>query len=476
MKTLLQNEIEQQDCWRLRPQFKSLGRLFKSIIQSEFTEPKELELRQQKNLSGLLKYCSEVVPYYKDLFAELKFDPNSVRQFSDLAALPVLERHVVQGQAKRLQTKKLPKGFVITGPTRTSGTSGQPVEVLQTQEYARTFGLMKLREYRWFRYEPSRKLSSIRNPGDLPGIDGELIQPNQTFLRETWPSVGYWFKTGPWVGLSETTPVEQQIAWLEEQRPAYLLAQSAPIEHLALAMQGEKLFDGFSGIEVISQQLTEDMRHRVETTFQVPVHQNYGLNEAGIVAARCPEGGRYHVHNEFYSIEIVDQNGRQVRAGETGRLLLTVYNNPAMPLIRYDTDDLAEAVEGPCPCGRTLPSFKNLHGRFRRTILCPPDTQSYWYAILHVISDADQALTEGLRQYQFHQYLDETYELRLVAVKKLPDKFEQALRASWNKAVDDEAPKLTVKYVDVIERPEGGKFQNFTSDFTNQEQTGEGRE
>ena len=46
-----------------------------------------------------------------------------------------------------------------------------------------------------------------------------------------------------------------------------------------------------------------------------------------------------------------------------------------MPLIRYDTGDLAQAVEGPCPCGRTLPSFGEIAGRYRRFAGLPDHTR-----------------------------------------------------------------------------------------------------
>ena len=103
------------------------------------------------------------------------------------------------------------------------------------------------------------------------------------------------------------------------------------------------------------------MREHIERSFGCPIHQNYGLNEIGLVATRC-DAGRYHVHSEHCIVEIVGPDGRSVAPGETGRLIVTGLNNWAMPLLRYDADDLGTAVEGPCPCGRTLPSFGDVVG------------------------------------------------------------------------------------------------------------------
>jgi phenylacetate-CoA ligase len=56
-------------------------------------------------------------------------------------------------------------------------------------------------------------------------------------------------------------------------------------------------------------------------------------------------------------------------------VLVTALQNLAMPLIRYDTGDIAMAVEGACPCGRTLPSFGEIAGRYRRYAGLPEGTR-----------------------------------------------------------------------------------------------------
>jgi phenylacetate-CoA ligase len=466
MATSLHKELKEQDRWQLLPGRRHFKKLFESIITNEFLRVEQILAGQLAQLKQLLQFCANEVPYYKGIFSELGFSPEDIKAVDDLVRLPFLGRKVVQKEGHRLRALKLPKGFKITGVNRTSGTTGQPVEVVQTQEYSRSFHLMKQREYRWFRFNPEEKLASIRNALDLPrSSDGKPLVKNSMIQKSAWPSVGNFFKTGPWFGLTDTTSMDDQVRWLERYRPNYILGQSALIEQLSLAYQGRKVYQEILAIEVISQQLTPEMRHRIETVFDVPVHQNYGLNEVGIVAARCPDEGRYHIHSEFCIVEIVDNDGNLCRPGERGRLLITALNNPAMPLIRYDTDDFAEAADGPCSCGRTLPSFKDIHGRYRRTTLCPPETWQYWDAILATVSSDDLQLTGDLRQYQLHQYLDKSFELRLVAENPLPAEFQDLLRKNWEKAVKGGAAKLTIKYVGVIERLNGGKFQNFTSDF-----------
>ncbi|MDP6591413.1 MAG: hypothetical protein QF449_03710 [Alphaproteobacteria bacterium] len=61
----------------------------------------------------------------------------------------------------------------------------------------------------------------------------------------------------------------------------------------------------------------------MEKMFGAPINLGYGLNEIGIVAACCPEAGRYHIHDEHCLVEIVDDDNQPVASGEFGRILVT---------------------------------------------------------------------------------------------------------------------------------------------------------
>jgi len=216
-------------------------------------------------------------------------------------------------------------------------------------------------------------------------------------------------------------------------------------------------------VVAISEQLTPSMRRYVERRFGTPVHQIYGLTEFGLAAVRC-DAGRYHVHREHCLVEILDDAGRACAPGETGRIVLTGLSNFTMPLIRYDTGDLAEAAAGDCPCGRTLPSFGEIVGRYGRIAYLPPGTMGPVLAVREAIESMPTDMMGGLREFQIHQYADKRMELRLVARTPLPEAFFARIRAVWAKATDAEGPELAILSVDQIPRS-GGKSEVFTSDF-----------
>jgi phenylacetate-CoA ligase len=209
------------------------------------------------------------------------------------------------------------------------------------------FSILAQRGHRWFRFDPMGALAFIRLADQLPTKRGQGANPHAATLRlNRWRYAGMYFETGPWLGFNVTNPVEEQIDWLARERPRNLATYSESLEHLCMATGGVTPADSIEATLAISEQLTPSMRQHVERTFAAPVSQFYGLNEIGLVAVRCT-AGRYHVHTEHCFVEVVDDNGQPAAPGSRGRIAVTALNNLAMPLLRYDTDDMAEAVDGP---------------------------------------------------------------------------------------------------------------------------------
>ena len=72
------------------------------------------------------------VPYYQEVFSGAGIDPESIRTLEDFRRIPVLQRRTYQDQFERFQAQALPPGMKATNRLRTSGTSGMPIEVWQT--------------------------------------------------------------------------------------------------------------------------------------------------------------------------------------------------------------------------------------------------------------------------------------------------------------------------------------------------------
>jgi phenylacetate-CoA ligase len=379
--------------------------------------------------------------------------------------LPILRKLDLRDNESAFHAERLPEGEKVNSEAKSTGTTGMPVRVRHTVRSNRMFALLKQREYRWFQFDPRGTLAMIRSPRALARRpDGSLLAEGEEIRVSNWPGIGRDFSTGPAIAFSILNPPEHQIAWLRQILPDHLLVLSATLEHLAFAAGDQRPCKSLKGVLAISEQLTPDMRAYVERRFDVPIHQNYGLNEIGLVAGRC-EAGRYHVHSEHCLVEIVRDDGSAAAPGEIGRLVVTGLSNLAMPLIRYDADDLARAVDGPCTCGRTLPSFGDIVGRYSRFAFLPERSFAMLEAVRATILKMPPHEIRDLRQFQLHQFRDGHFELRLLVRAPLPDVFAEQVNAAWAKAVRSSEQALWLRYVDAIERSPGGKYQVFTSDF-----------
>ena len=458
--TRVDEEREAQKSWRLkRPVAEST---IDKMVQREFLEPAVSRELEAQELRRILRFARSEVPYYRSqaAWAGLELDAPVGREA--LVTIPIISKRDVQDNVEQLQAERLPQGEKAVTWTSSSGTTGRPTRVLFSQHALLMFGLLVQRPLRWARIDPQWTQAVIRLARDLPRqADGAPLADGVVHRAPGWMYISSWFHTGPMIGFNRSNPVADQIDMLRRERPEYLIAFPGTIETLVYACQGKPV-DSLLAFRTISATLTPGMRDRVESATGLHVYEAYGLNEIGIVAHRC-DAGRYHVNAEHCVVEVVDAAGNPCKAGETGRVVVTGLTNFAMPLVRYDSGDIAEAVEGPCDCGRMLPSIGRIVGRYRAMRHAPEGTSRRINLVFGVIDGLPLAALANLREYQLHQFKNGSFELRLVTVGE-PEQLVSAVREAWD-AENDESTPLRFLQLDEIPVAPGGKQQEFTSEF-----------
>ncbi len=462
--TTLDEELAEQSRWRGRAKGDTAA--YDALVGNEFDTLEAQMARIAEALHRMLRISARHVPFYRERFARLGLDPEARDPFETLALLPVLQKQEVQKAARALIAEKFPDPRDrIASYTVSSGTTGRPTSVAHSARSWEIFGVLKQREYRWFRFDPAEKLVSIRLASQLSRMpDGSRLPDGEALKMPAWGHMGSAFDTGPHLHFNVTNPVETQLQFLREQQPRYLLSYPETLEHLAFAAAPESPAESIQSVLAVSEQLTPGMRRHIARSFGASVQQNYGLNEIGLVAVCC-EAGRYHVHSEHCHVEILDEAGKHVEPGKTGRIIVTSLTNAAMPLLRYDTGDLAKAVDSDCPCGRTMPAFGDVTGRYSRIAFLPEGTLGLVGTLSTAIGEMPFEHAHGLRQIQIHQYRDNRFELRVAATGPLQPVFAQIVHTAWALANVADRHPLDIVQVREIPRPPGGKFQLFTSDF-----------
>src|SRR5690606_37942786 len=75
-----------------------------------------------------------------------------------------------------------------------------------------------------------------------------------------------------------------------------------------------------------------------------------------------------HQHTNLIAVEIIDEDGKQVKEGEVGEVCITNLFVEAMPLWRYKTGDMARMYYDPCKCGRFSPRISGIAGRKKQML------------------------------------------------------------------------------------------------------------
>lgn len=467
MQTSHTTEQKANSIWKLHPNYRGSA-LHEQLAANEHRPVEELQKLRSRALRALLEHCYDLVPYYREIFAGLQIRRRHLRDPAILEELPILDKATIAANAQRLRPEFLTPEQRDTKITRTSGTTGQPTSIHHDRRSMGMFPWLKQRELRWFRYDPMGTLLSIRPDEELARTaEGALLKRREILQLDNWPYMAGLFQTGKSWAFTNLNTIHDQVELLNRLRPNYLIMQSSGLEFISLQEIDRETRDRLRGVQGIANTLTPAMRAQIESALGVPVHQDYGLNEIGIVAARCPEGGRYHVHEEHCLVEIVDEQGGPCAAGSKGRLLITSLTNYTMPLLRYDADDLAEATSGPCSCGRTLSSFGPVHGRYRRTAFLPEGTFERWGGLQASVYRLAKARPATVRRYQAYQDLSEAMEMRIDCDEEIFAELRQSCEQAYNDAcASNPAPPLTILRSTEFRGEKERKFQNFISEFT----------
>lgn len=128
---------------------------------------------------------------------------------------------------------------------------------------------------------------------------------------------------------------------------------------------GKDVINGnVKSIIAISESLSQYTKDSMTKYFSVPVLSRYSNLENGIIAQQSKNGAdEYYINSASYFIEIFDMHRDEVlKSDEIGRIVITDLFNYSMPMIRYDTGDVA-SMSYVIGNNIKIPVLKNLEGR-----------------------------------------------------------------------------------------------------------------
>src|SRR2546428_87470 len=228
---------------------------------------------------------------------------------------------------------------------QTSGTTGQPLKVLDTQE-----------SWDWW-------ADCWKSVYQAAGVTRDDI----VFLAFSFgPFIGFWSAyegakrlgalTVPGGGMDSL----QRLRVIEEIGATVLVCTPSYALRLAEVAQEHDMDMRSSSVRVTIHAgepgaSIPATRGRIERAWNARTYDHAGMTELGAYGYSCSEQQRLHVNESEFAAEILDpRNHQPVSEGQVGELVLTNLGRWGSPAIRYRTGDLVRHGGYSCGCGRAF--------------------------------------------------------------------------------------------------------------------------
>jgi phenylacetate-CoA ligase len=428
-----------EDRWQHRRIFSHLSELDRSQWRSRL----ELEHLQIERLRSLLAHAFSHCDYYRSVWKERGLNPSDVQSLADFERWPCINRDVIREH--RLHMRSTPGSDRLYAKT-TGGSSGVPLAFdICANSYARRTAAA-FRAYSW----------AGAHPGTKQWYLWGVPLGRRSRAAEWRDGLYHWIyqrRIANCFGMSDDT-IADYLADLNRYRPTCIVAYTNPLYFFARALDERRLRPHApESIIVGAEKLHDFQREAIAGVFQAPLFETYGSREFTLIAAECERHQGMHLTTENLVVEILDDEGRRVPAGQEGDVVITDLTNFGMPFIRYRNGDRAVAGVEQCSCGRGLPLLKKVVGRRLDVIHTPGGRHVPGEFFPHLLKDFPD-----VRRFQVIQVSPGSLVLRLVVGEGWTRESQRRLEHEVRSAVAEEM-SIEFEFVDQIQLTPAGKWR-----------------
>ncbi len=381
---------------------------------------------RERLLHRLLRDAYETVPFYRERWDAAGVSPEEIHTVADLARLPIVTKTELRAAGEKALSAAL-RGRADLRTLRTSGSSGRPFTIHELPEFRVVRRAAFLRALCAGPYRPGRRLLLITNAGERPPA--------------AWLG---------WRYVSSEVPAARMAEALESFRPYCVYALLAPLRRLLDHYRSTgRRPPRPQAVYTSAESLDPLVRRRIETLFDAPVLDIYGMTETGPLAWQCAPGGPYHLAEDTTIVELLPAPvpGR-------ARLVVTSLWRKVMPLVRYDTGDLAVAAGGgACACGCRFGTIARVEGRIVDCIRLPDGESLSPYAVTLALEEMG-----GIARYRVVQEALDRFRVEVEPEAGPGSGLEEAIRGALSALLGSGAT-IRVAFRDSLDPPPGRKFK-----------------
>jgi phenylacetate-CoA ligase len=339
------------------PREKYLGKNYKIFMKEalsyEFLTEEQIKEFQFLKLNQVIKYAYRTVPFYRNKWNEHGINLNSIQSFDDFSkTIPFTTRADVQKDAKQF----IPEIYSVNDYMKmnTGGSTGIPLEIYFLKGYTRiAYNVYTHLIWQRFGYEMGDCYARLR---------GDVIGKNRLYTYDPYRKSLMLSS----FGLNEKN-ANYYLELIRKYKVKYIAAYPASLYTL-MQLSTKKSFHvpSLKAIMLGSENVLDFQLDKMRSFFQIEnISINYGHGESVNYSANCEKSMNYHFYPGYSYTEFCDtEDSRDIISEENViEIVGTAFLNPAMPLIRYCSQDFGIVGPSDCSCGRNHKTLKKVIGR-----------------------------------------------------------------------------------------------------------------
>ncbi len=399
--------------------------------KSQYWDRATIERYQLRCVRNILLHAGSNVPYYRDLFKSVRFDPKKFKSLKDLVNIPLLDKESIRQNPEQFiaDHKQTIHGY----NKYTSGSTGTPLKLFldrtcHINKYAAT-----LRAYHWAGYSPGKRAFLLVEPDGLKKDFGYRLLSNSIFFDTRTVN---------------RVNVLKFYRLLKRFNPNYYIGYGRAFLHLYKYLVDLKLkIPSPTSIIHYGENLHEDDKIKLEALYNTKVYNFYSHRE-DVVMAADPEPGKKYLMEDFFYPELMDDRNQIIEEG-TGELIGTGFYNYTMPLIRYKTSDILTIKKYAEANKYKFIQVEKIQGRVNDKIVTPGGREFYFLG-------NPMFSIQGIIAVQFIQYKVDSVSIKLLTDDYFKMESIQTVKKNYEDYIGEQMV-FDVELVDKLEERGNGK-------------------
>lgn len=419
---------------------------YAAFKRNEFEDLNTLRKTQFDKLKKLVSHAHQTVPYYRDLFHSIGFNPSDLNGLEDLKKIPTLSKNTLKENFDALVSSRYDRSHLMEYAT--GGSTGTPSRFLMTREQYDARAAVSFKAYQMTGWDFLKKTILLSGaPIEYARYEKSKMKIKSFLLRQKAIST---------FDLTEEK-LHKIYRLIQRERPGVLFGYVSALLMFAGYLESRNLKVEVPVIVQMAELIDPDQIAYLERFLGGKFYRHYGARDAIAMGIECEERTGLHVNMDTLVIEIIRKN-EEVTDGH-GEVVVTDLYSHAMPLIRYKIGDVGIWKRGICPCGRAAPLFEITLGRTSNIITTRNGTMMTGLFIPHLFKER----SSEIKKYQIHQPDVDNLVISIVKRAGYTTRDERYLEGKLREKLGHEIA-MNFVYPDDISSEASGKYLFVKSD------------